>query len=452
MSEQDGTLSPTKQRKSDKTITTYQENGKQALTVQRPTTNDVEDWKAYWKAQGQPWRTEPEIDEERQKHLAEHREIKPNIKLGVYPFKGIKLHRADIEWLLSTHDNNRGHVNWDDENEREREGIDFRGANLGQLDLSYLPLTRMRGGLDGEDWDKATKTQTMMAAVIMKNADLHEVHMEGAILRKARLEQTFLSKAHLENTDLFAAHLEGANLRQAHMDGASLERAYLDSETNFRDISLGNKHQGFTSLSDIRWGDTNLTLVKWSEMKMLGEEHKARNNKLNGQVKGKESQLDVFEKAVRANRQLAIALQAQGMNQVAARFAYQAEVLEKYFFWYKVIQRDTKFRDRLHALAALFFSWFLFLIAGYGYKPGQSFIAYAIVIGVFATIYHLLGTQLAWNEAIVISMTAFHGRGFFPDQFRPGDPQALVAAIEAFVGLLIEVTLIATLTRRLFGK
>ena len=98
------------------------------------------------------------------------------------------------------------------------------------------------------------------------------------------------------------------------------------------------------------------------------------------------------------------------------------------------------------------FSLFLDLLAGYGYKPGRSFIAYALVVSVFATIYHLLGVHLAWNEAIVISMTAFHGRGFFPDQFHPGDPQALVAAIEAFVGLLIEVTFIATLTQRLFGK
>lgn len=62
--------------------------------------------------------------------------------------------------------------------------------------------------------------------------------------------------------------------------------------------------------------------------------------------------------------------------------------------------------------------------------------------------HNLLGTHPAWNEAIVISMTAFHGRGFFPEQFHPGDPQALAAAIEAFVGLLIEITLIATLTQR----
>jgi hypothetical protein len=40
----------------------------------------------------------------------------------------------------------------------------------------------------------------------------------------------------------------------------------------------------------------------------------------------------------------------------------------------------------------------------------------------------------------------------FFDQFKPGDPQALAAAIEAFVGLIIEATFIATLTQRLFGK
>jgi len=49
-------------------------------------------------------------------------------------------------------------------------------------------------------------------------------------------------------------------------------------------------------------------------------------------------------------------------------------------------------------------------------------------------------------------LTAFHGQGFFPEQFHPGDPQAFVAAIEAFVGLLIEITFIATFTQRLFGK
>ena len=98
------------------------------------------------------------------------------------------------------------------------------------------------------------------------------------------------------------------------------------------------------------------------------------------------------------------------------------------------------------------FALFLDILTGYGYKPIRSFITYALVISIFAFMYFVLGPHLAWNEAIVIRMTAFHGRGFFPEEFKPGDPQALVAAIEALVGLLIEVTFIATLTQRLFGK
>jgi hypothetical protein len=50
-----------------------------------------------------------------------------------------------------------------------------------------------------------------------------------------------------------------------------------------------------------------------------------------------------------------------------------------------------------------------------------------------------------------VSLTAFHGRGFFAQQFSPGDPQAIIAAVEAVVGLLIEISFIATFTQRYFG-
>src|SRR6266480_7180051 len=107
-----------------------EQDGRQASTLQRPTTSDPEAWKAYWKAQGQPWRTEPEIDAERQKYLAERRSIIPNIEQGIYPFKNIKLTRADVDWLLATHENGQGPIDWSDESQRKREGLDLRGANL----------------------------------------------------------------------------------------------------------------------------------------------------------------------------------------------------------------------------------------------------------------------------------------------------------------------------------
>jgi hypothetical protein len=45
-------------------------------------------------------------------------------------------------------------------------------------------------------------------------------------------------------------------------------------------------------------------------------------------------------------------------------------------------------------------------------------------------------------------VTAFHGRGFFGSAFQPGDPQAAIAAVEALIGLLIEITF----TQRFFAR
>ena len=56
------------------------EQDKTATTIQYPTTNDPEAWKAYWNTKGQPWRTVPEIDAGRQKYLDEQRSITPDIK------------------------------------------------------------------------------------------------------------------------------------------------------------------------------------------------------------------------------------------------------------------------------------------------------------------------------------------------------------------------------------
>src|SRR5437868_5229833 len=104
-----------------------EQDGAQAVALERPTSEDKEGWKAYWRLQGQPWRTEPEIDEERQRFLAERREIQPDIEMGIYPFRDVKLGRADVEWLLVTHEGERGPVDWNDESQRGREGLNLRG-------------------------------------------------------------------------------------------------------------------------------------------------------------------------------------------------------------------------------------------------------------------------------------------------------------------------------------
>ena len=480
MSEQDGPQASTKRHRSRQTS---KQNGIHAPALQHPANDDGEAWRAYWKQQGQRWRTEPEIDVERQKYLDEHRNIKPGIEQGIYPFKDIepKLTRADIEWLLATHENEQGPIDWSDESQRERKGVDLRGTDLRFVNLAGLPLACIRGGLDASEWSRATPQQREMAGVHMEGAYLLEAHLEGASLslahlegaylrkaylaeadfrlaylegiylrqahlegadcRLAHLERSLLYEAHMERAILRGAHLEGADLRGAHLARADLKGAIFDIVTKLESVTLSNEKFGSALFSGIHWGDADLSVVDWTQLKCLGDEHEADQRKANnGNMKDAMTRLNDYRKAVIANRQLAVALQGQGLNEDAARFAYRAQKLQRVIF-----RRQRKFGLYL-------FSSFLDLLTGYGYKPIRSFLTYLLVIGIFAAIYYNLSHHLAWNEAIVISMTAFHGRGFFPDQFHPGDPQALVAAIEAFVGLLIEVTLIATLTQRLFGK
>src|SRR5260370_25938918 len=102
---------------------------------------------------------------------------------------------------------------------------------------------------------------------------------------------------------------------------------------------------------------------------MLDEEYQAHKSvNWNGEVKDKDRRLGDYTQAVRANRQLAVVLQAQGLNEDAARFAYRAQKLQRV-----VLRRQRKFGQ-------YFFSWLLDLLAGYGYKPARSIIAYLVII------------------------------------------------------------------------
>jgi len=497
------------------------QNNGQVFTLQRPTTSNREDWQAYWKQLGQSWRTEPEIDEERQKYLTERRTIVPDTVKGVSPFKGVKLSRADVEWLLATHENGRGPIDWSDEGQRSRKGLDLRGAIFRGINLSALPLARLRGGLSQEelrtvsivqrealieaaaihfeeagidsilfDWrflsypedeglcdthlegaelsgaflTKATMVGTFLMeanlheahleetdlreghlekakldlAYLMKahlnnaklaraglmhahmdgaslpeadlegadlyevslneahmykaclkgvrlyhatlnSADLREAHLEEADLTKASLEGASLIEAHLEGADLEYAHLEGADLLRAHLEGAWCYRAFFDAATRLNGVTLSDEKNSSVSLAEVVWGNVNLSVVKWSQVKMLGDEHRARQRKSYGREKDGDVRLYEYERAVRAYRQLSIVLQAQGLNEDAAHFSYRAQILQREVFTYQ-----RKFGQYLLSL-------FLDLLAGFGYKPWRSFAAYLIVIATFATAYFIIG-------------------------------------------------------------
>jgi hypothetical protein len=239
------------------------------------------------------------------------------------------------------------------------------------------------------------------------------------------------------------------------------------------------------------WGGANLSLVDWEALRRLGDERLARQRRTrDGKRKDAETRRDEFANAVRAYRQVASVLRAQGLSEFSDRYAYRAQILQLKVFWWNIralpaqaltaIQEEATWYGKLRALAllsviALGFaasqlgrivgSLLLGALAGHGYRPSRTLIAYLAVIFGFMYAY-LLATQgvltfglapshlapLQWYEALILSVSSFHGRGFFQPVQSLGDPVAVLAAAEAIFGLVIEVSFIATFTQRFFGS
>jgi len=302
----------------------------------------------------------------------------------------------------------------------------------------------MRGGLNQSEWFKATLEQRNAAAVHLENANLFLACLRGATLSKGYFEGANLREAHLEGAELYRTHLEGVYLRKAHLGGASLRKAIFDSNTSFDGVSLENEEQGCALIADVNWNGMNITNVNWMQIKMLGDDSRALQLKLwKEEVRNATEQVSDYQRAVRANRQLAAILQGQGLNEEAARFSYHAQKLQRV-----VLRRQKKFGQNL-------FSGFLDLLAGYGYRPGRSVIWYLVMIFGFALAYFTIGHLPFFPDAFVFSLTSFHGRGFFPglgSENSLHNPLVIMAAFEAVVGLLIEISFIATFTQRFFGR
>jgi uncharacterized protein YjbI with pentapeptide repeats len=404
---------------------------------ERPAPDGFALWPEYWKAQGMSWRTEPEIGRARQAYLAERRAVKPDIQQGIYPFKDIKLTRSDVEWLVATLESGgmRGPIDWYSEAQHARPGLDLRGADLRDVDLRFLPLSRVRCGLSFREWMTASPQQGELAAA----------HLERATLSLARLERAALGFSHLEGAVLQAVRFEGANLRSARLGGADLRLAFFDTATGLSEAHLVDETTRAARVADVRWGDVNLAVVDWRAVKDLGDEQEARRrHDIQGKRKNAKMRLAEYETAVRANRQLATALREQGLNEHADRFAYRGQLLQR-----EVLRRQGQ-------LGRAFGSWLLDVVAGYGYKPIRSVIAYVLIVGLFAGAYlfnaRFAAPHLSWDEALVLSTSSFHGRGFFSSGISLGDTLARLAAGEAIIGLLIEITFIATFTQRFFAR
>lgn len=381
----------------------------------------------------------------------------------------------------------------------------LKGANLTQAHLEGAFFFAAR--LEGANLAGAHLEGARFARAHLEGATLVDAHLEGAVLMDGvHLEGVRLFRAHLEGARLTSSvfpggiHLEGADLTEAHLEGkqfrqddAALQRlrkwkpdfpavlpptdlrlAFLDRATLLTNAVFGDRHLGSVRVADTRWGEANLAVIEWSHVTMLGDERVARERKPMGRIRqasadaksakpsrsqhrqvsqqAAAARLRDFQDAARANRQLATALRAEGITGDADRFAYRAQLCQR-----------VATRKQHHYLRYIGFL-LLDLLAGYGYRPGRAILLYLGVIIWFANFYvwasHGMITlglppsqvqPLAWYEALILSVSSFHGRGFQPFQHL-NDPVAALAGMQAVLGLVIEVSFIATFTQRFFGK
>jgi uncharacterized protein YjbI with pentapeptide repeats len=528
---------------------------------------------AQWAAQGFPWRKEREIDGERKQFLAEKRAIPADEENNRFPFSGVTLTRADVEWLLATHESGgmTGPIDWDDPAQRARDGLDLRGAVLRGADLRGLPLARallgaalpsdksdrsqqkprpglvvylvflflvlqgldllltslvpikftgwqlygsaligglLVGGLAsinriaGTKWGEYLNylTATLLAAAFiifvedfaftqasdassgytsewvvfgialaiallvfgnqMRHIPVSYLQIESqmfALVRSAgaNLRNCNLNDAHLEGANLGGAFLTGASLPRAYLqaanfelaalDGADLRQTQLDAQTTFRSAKITTGGAKATvALGDIEWNGCDLSRMAWSRVRELGDERFV-------------DRIDrrTLQDVVKLYREVSAALREAGETGVADRLIHRSLVLHK----------------RLTLREDGFFPWLLTnaldLLAGYGYKPERTLFWYVFIIGAFAFAYSFFApgshVDLTPQGALILSITSFHGRGFFPSltsaptissQTPPAldSPIIALAAAEAVIGLFIEVSIIATLTQRFFAS
>lgn len=213
-----------------------------------------------------------------------------------------------------------------------------------------------------------------------------------------------------------------------------------------------------TRFGDIQWGGVgvvDLTTIRWDNVRKLGDERIDETAvylyDIDALLKERISTtpLDArYEAAVRAYRQLAAESRAHGMNEVADRFTYRAQVC----------QRRALRLQGVKKLPAYFGSLFLAIFSGYGYRIWRIFAVYVLTVAAFAAVFFWIGipndpatsTQDQAFNALLVSLTAIHGRTFF-EQFA-FTLQGWIAAIESIVGIVIEGVFVAMLIQRFFGR
>jgi uncharacterized protein YjbI with pentapeptide repeats len=385
-----------------------------------------------------------------------------NVAASEPPYAGIQIStRGELKWII-------GERGWQGNSANTRADLpnlansgitgDFSGINLTASNLSGIFI--QDANLSEVDLSFANLSGAVVATSNLTKAVLAGANLSGSMFVDSNFTDVDLSAADLSKSifvqdegenQFFRATLQMANLSASliagNFGGADMIRARMDGTTAFGGYGeKGRVHiDSTTRLLDVAWNGAVLALVNWSEVPRLGDEADIK------EASSRKEHVQAYREAARAYHGLAKALEAQGITVPALRYRRRQHQLE----------RAAQLRS--FNLLGWLFSSALNIVSGYGDRPLRALGVYLAVIFAFAGIYFGITTPgspiffggsqpLQFHEAVVFSLSSFHGRGFFPSTIGLGDPVAIVAALEAVVGLFIELVLIATFTRRLFER
>jgi hypothetical protein len=379
-----------------------------------------------------------------------------NLEAGRAPYAGVRIRTGgEVSWIIAQNPLWSGE--YDEYTVKYRlipegihvERINLKGAWLADINLTGMKLRR--ADLSGANLVRAILSDTDLVDADLSNTDLGFSDLSGANLNWVDLSGAHLREVSLRNARLTFTNLQSAGLARCDLRGANLRNARMDAATLLGDIGIDST----TLVRDVVWNGAPLTSIDWSKVDHLGDEDRGSIRRHpEKEYSERAASLEKYQGAARANQQLSVALRGQGITEASSRFAYRAQIFQR-----KVLLRNAHF-------LRWFGSLLLDLVSGYGYRPGRTLLCYLATIFGFMLGYLLVthgtpvfglhepaGTHpLQWYEALVFSITSFHGRGFFPQGITLSDPVAVLAALEAVIGLVIEIIFIATFTQRFFAK
>lgn len=321
------------------------------------------------------------------------------------------------------------------------------GANLSKADANFADLSHANlsdANLSGANLSLANLTDANLTGVDLNEANLSLANLNGTLLFGSDLSHTTLSGANLTGANL--SGIRGyTRYLPASLAGVNLTAACMDASTLLGTVDSRVSIDGSTRLLDVVWNGVSLAAVQWARAPRLGDELDIKA------ATTRQERIAAYTNAVRAYRGLVKALHAQGLTAVALHYRTRQFQLER-----RSLLLQRKF-------GGLLLSLLLNMVSGYGDRPGRAFACYVATISIFTCVYYaitntirgILLTQsprLKWYEALVFSISSFHGRGFFPQTIHLGDAVAIAAAVEAVVGLFIELVFIATFTQRFFTQ